>query len=188
MDIFPRVRGARATRAIKALGSRTPARVSAAVLRTWLDCWCTQIWHDAPCIFCQRERWDDLEHMPHCALARGFSQRSFGIRTPATPRERNTDFLLLGSDVAELLVLKAIRVAALYHVHCKSRSIPHSFHSPKAALKAVEQAAKEAVMGHAAATRVLDRRWREGLATRLARRPRAEVDIVPAPRRRRLNA
>ena len=109
LDMFPRVMGVRAARTIIAVGRRAPPRVAAAVLRTWFDGWCTQrrLGADGPCIFCRIDHADYMEHLPHCRIVRDCSQRSLGLPTPGTPRERNTDFLRLGADEGDVLVLKA---------------------------------------------------------------------------------
>ena len=128
-----------------------------------------------------------MEHLPHCRLVRDFSERSLGLPTLGTPGERNADFLLLGADEGDVLVLKAVRLAALYTVHCKARFASWSIQEPSMAFKAVEQAAKEAVMGHAAATRAFDRRWWRAEARDPARRPDGYAEAAPLPRRRRIN-
>ena len=138
MDLIERVRVERALEVLPALASSIPARVRAAVIRSWWNGWATSRRFQnraGLCIFgCQHE--DSLEHYAHCGTVREFGCRSLAL-APSPPEMAMADFLVLiprySAEHKELLSKKAHRVAAVYLVHCRarhsaSRSAPLTWH------------------------------------------------------------
>ena len=78
------------------------------------------------------------------------------IRRPS-PEARLSNFLGLDTTAAEdteETILKAIRLAAVYRVHCACRH--GRLQRGRAAIEAVRQACREVVRGHARAGRAYD--------------------------------
>ena len=83
--------------------------------------------------------------------------RELNLTRAATPGDRLADFLGLAyreTDGMDAAVLRAIRLAAIYRVHCLCRH--GQLRRGAAAAEALQQACREVVKGHRAACRVYD--------------------------------
>ena len=163
---LPGVRPRRATAVLTALGQLAPPRLVAAIWRTLWNGWltrrrmakrCNQL-HS--CIFgCDYD--DSIEHYGRCPHVAQFAWSRLRISRCTDPPHRLSDFLLLDlpnpDALSHLLVLKAIRTASVYRVHC---AVLHSrVRRGTAAVEALPQAAQQLVRGHPGATRMLDAAW-----------------------------
>jgi hypothetical protein len=160
---FPRVRAQRAVRALQTLRTLVPPRVIAALIRSLWNGWVTsrrmqKATHDAGgCIFgC--EAVDCIEHYASCIRVAEFARKWLRLPHPPTPPEQLADFLLLDAaapaeDPARL-TRKALRLAAVYHVHNWRRHRPSC--TPAVATEALAQALREATLGHPGAMRCLE--------------------------------
>ena len=158
MDMFPRIRVERAMLLLPAIASATPARVRAAVLRTWWNGWVTKRrfqQRSRGCIFgCDYP--DSIEHYAYCPVVAEFGSRFLGLGRAEDPV---ADFMVLSprytSADQAVLVRKAVRVAAVYKLHCSVR------HRPSGAAATLRpetlfQTAREIARGHAKVCQILD--------------------------------
>ena len=81
--------------------------------------------------------------------------------SPEGQSARLADFLLLDvsapDDHQASVVLRAVRLCGVYKVHC---AVAHrGLQRGAAAMEALPQAFREAVRGHAVASRIFDTRW-----------------------------
>ena len=164
LPLFPRIRAQRAVAMLQRLSAMSPPRVFAAVLRTLWSGWCTarRFGGRSHCVFCGMEDADSLEHATVCRVLANFGHDFLRLRYHALPGQRRLAFLLLepASQLAdETLLLGAIRVTAAYHVHCRFRRSTHARGGREWARRALEQRAKEAVLGHPRAMSMFDARW-----------------------------
>ena len=150
MGVFPRVRVIRAQSILSRLQDAAPPCVRAALLRSWFNGWCTGRRFQQPrsCIFgCSYE--DSIEHYAWCPVVREFAWRRLAI-----PHSLSgiAEFLLLDRDhratPRDALIRLAIRTAAVYRVHCRSR---HAEHATIPTAESLGMAALELVRGHPAA-------------------------------------
>jgi hypothetical protein len=165
---FPRVRATRAIRVLQMLAKLVPPRVVAALLRTLWNGWTTErrmqrAVHDGKgCIFgCEAA--DSIEHYASCSTVASFARRSLRLPHMPTPPEQLADFLILDVSNPEankaLLTRKALRVAAVYHVHNWRRHYTGS--DPAMTTEALLQALRAAVAGHPVAVRALAATWEQ---------------------------
>ena len=119
----------------------------------------------APCLFCGSERGDSLVHYSACRVLAVFGRDHLRLPYHVEPGLRRIGFLLLaGSDVMtdSLLTLGALRIAAAYRLHCQFRRRPDALQGREGVRRALEQAVRELVQGHAPAMACYDRRWGSG--------------------------
>ena len=164
LPLFPRVRAQRAVAMLQRLSLISPPRVFAAVLRTLWSGWCSarRFGRRSRCIFCGMEDADSLEHVTACRVLANFGHDFLRLPYHALPGQRRLAFLFLepASQLAdETLLLGAIRVTAAYHVHCRFRRNALVHKGREWARRALEQRAREAVLGHPRAMTIFDARW-----------------------------
>ena len=163
LPIFPRVAATRALLVMARLRRLVQPRVIAAVIRTWFNGWCTsrRFQQQGSCIFGCRYGEDAVQHYLQCGVLHGFAAQRLRLVSPVEPQQRRLAALLLLprnslDDVA--LTLRALLVAAAYSLHCKCRRTG-ALGNEEVVRRALEQAVKEAALGHPSATRCLDTRW-----------------------------
>ena len=161
--IFPGLplRVARRTlRHLHRLKSLAPPRLSAAVLSTAWNRWCTErrFGRHGPCVLqCGVQQGEDsVEHYALCPIVRGFAASFLRLDFPGA---RGLEVLTLSApelDCDVTLVRAAILAYATWrHTEATRRAgsvpRPHRFHD-----HGLQQAAREAVKGHPRASGVLD--------------------------------
>ena len=160
---FPRVRTARGLRFLRSLSSCVPPRVWAATWRALWNGWPTarrtQGRDGLPgCLFdCVEGAPDSIEHYSNCRALHAELESELGMIRRPSPEARLSNFLGLDTTAAEdteETILKAIRLAAVYRVHCACRH--GRLQRGRAAIEAVRQACREVVRGHARAGRAYD--------------------------------
>ena len=170
LQLYPRLRAQRALLVLPRLAAIAPPRVSAAVLRTWWSGWCTRrrFGTRGPCVFCGRHDLDSVEHASVCRVLAEFGRDHLCLQYHAEPDARRLQFLLLEPaswlDDRRLL-LGALRIAAAYRVHCKFRRHARAGDDRVFIRQALAQAAREALLGHTAASAAYDSRWAAARAT-----------------------
>ena len=167
MELFPRLRGQRAVAVLRRLAALAPPRVCAAVLRTWWSGWCTarRFGSRGTCRFGCADAADSVEHASVCRLLAQFGRDHLCLQYHAVPGPRRLQFLLLEhASVLDdrNLLFGALRIAAAYRVHCTLRRRAMGRIDQPFIFQALQQATKEAVRGHAAATAAYDSRWAIG--------------------------
>jgi hypothetical protein len=151
-------------RRLLALRGLVAPRVAAACFSTIWNRWTTERRFQRrssasnQCVFgCGGNAEDALEHYRHCAIIRSFAWRSCRIRYGADT------FFLAGEgepwvgDNGDALVLMAITIYASYVVYNEGKH--NGGWTEGTVQRALEQAARNAVRGHAHSQRVLDRCW-----------------------------
>ena len=181
LPVLPRVRVSRIQAVLKRLPRLVPPRVIAAVIRTLYKGWTTRrrFQQEGPCCFGCRLGEDSEQHYAGCPRVQAFATRRMRLRPEEEPRNRTTSFLLLDSASLlpdDTLTKRALVTAAAYRAHCKLRRLS-PLRSEEEALRALEQAAKDAAAGHRNAMRVLDGRW-----VQAARIPDDSAPLPPPPR------
>ena len=155
------------------------------MLRTWFDGWCTgaRFQVHGKCVFGCARGLDSVHHYAVCPVVHKFAHKNLRIAPPPV-EERTQHFMLLDTASAlpdVLLTRRALLVAAAYRVHCKCRR-KGSVGTDEDVTRALEQAAKEAAMGHGSATLALDSRWVPAPGTpRAAAAPRTAPTATRAP-------
>ena len=153
---YPRLRAQRAVVVINRLATLVPPRVCAAVLRIWLAGWCSarRFGSTGSCVCCSLAGSDSVAHASVCRALADFGSQHLGLARHGIPDDRRLHFLLLES-ASQLcdskLILGAIRVSAAYRVHCRLRRKGQDRGNREMVMRALAQAAKESVLGHAAA-------------------------------------
>jgi len=159
----PRVVADRFLCRISKLGALVPPRVVAAVFSTAWNRWCTARRFQKRdracnncCLGCGGGAEDSIEHYSRCKAVRDFHNSVLNIQA-----EWLLPFWLgvhssQGYD-EELLACGAIGAFAVYMVTNKARH--GGFLSTAEAKQALHQAAKEAVLGHRKAVKILSTRW-----------------------------
>ena len=163
LELVPRIRGIRAVAALRRISQLLPPRVGAAVLRTWWSGWCTarRFGGRASCLFCGADNGDSVEHAGVCPTLAAFGRDYLHLPYAGTLELRRRAFLLLDprSQLSDItLAMGAVRMAAAYPEHCRFRR-QRGVWGPAWARRALEQAAKQAVLGHTGAMRLFDSRW-----------------------------
>ena len=151
----------RALKVMKRLKGLIPPGVTAAILRTWFNGWCTrrrfQLKQDNKCMFgCDDE--DSVEHYSCCKQVERWSVRELRCEACDSAIVRRRSFLLLGSELIsdDALIIGALRIAAVYRVH---NSVRHSgSRSSLRAISALSQAIKDVAMGSNRCARLIARR------------------------------
>ena len=160
---FPRVRVERCMHFLQTLGPRVPPRVWAAAWRALWNGWPTnrrtQGREGLPgCLFaCSDDAADSIEHYASCRALHPVAESELGLNWQPTPEARLADFLGLShrrGDNPREAVLRALRLAAVYKVHCLCRHGGTS--RGPAALEAIRQAFRELVRGHPRAAQFYD--------------------------------
>ena len=113
---------------MRRLPKQTPPRVRAAILRTWLNGWCTGArfgQRRGTCrLGCPSAR-DDLRHYVCCPVLWRFGVDELRVQDPATPEGRTAKALLWDTASSkEELVREARLIATGYRAHCKLRHTP----------------------------------------------------------------
>ena len=117
------------------------------------------------CMFdCSPSAEDSIEHYANCQIGHSIVARELGLQRPDRPADRLASFL--GLDLGprsddSAVVLRGIRLAAMYRVHCHCRH--GALRRGHAAREALPQACREVVRGHRRAGTVYDdaqARWR----------------------------
>lgn len=163
LPLYPRLRAARAAAVTARLRKLAPPRVLAAVLRTWFNGWCTKrrFQCKGSCVFGCTFGEDSVDHYMRCSKLHQHAR--VRLRLPMHPliEDRGTSFMLLDSP-SQLsdahLVLRALLLTAAYRLHCKFR-FSHPFAEEEIRQRALDQAVKEAALGHGGAMSALDGVW-----------------------------
>ena len=163
LSIFPRIRAMRATRVVPRLRRLVPPRVAAAVLRTWFNGWCTKrrFQGRSKCIFGCTYGEDAVDHYMSCTCLYRHGTTRLLLPPAADFFDRGTSFMLLDSKAAlpdDVLTKRALLLAAAYRLHCRYRR-EVGFADDEVRRRALDQAVKEAALGHAGAVRLLDGLW-----------------------------
>lgn len=163
LPLFPRIQAARAMTVLARLRRLVPPRVTAAVLRTWYNGWCTtrRFQSHSPCRFGCRLGEDSVDHYMRCSRLHGVGKSALRLQVSHDMGLRAVQFLLLEPAAAlpdATLTRRALHLAAAYRLHCHCRREPPII-SDDVLARALGQAAKEAAMGHAKALQVLDSTW-----------------------------
>ena len=163
VDVFPRIRAINAVAFLKTLRGKVPPRAWAAVWRALWNGWATHRRTQgregmAGCMFCcSDEAPDSLEHYASCQWVQAVAGQQLRLHRRATPESRLASLLGLdwrpGGD-EEVAVRVAIRLAALYRVHCLCRH--GHVQRGAAAAEALGQSCREVVRGCQRATHVYD--------------------------------
>ena len=158
---LPGRRPRRAMAVLRELEKRVPPRVRAAIVRTWLNGWCTQRRFQS----CGSCRWgclhgaDSIEHYSQCRVLEGLFSRRLRLPALADPAARSERFLLLHGARGDELVRCSLWLAAVYRAHNEARVTGIDFAENECARRALEQALREQVRGHARATATLHTLW-----------------------------
>ena len=116
---------------------------------------------------CSETSPDSIEHYANCTIGHSVFARELGMSRAATPQGRLAAFLGLDLRAAEdddAVILRGIRLAAMYRVHCHCR---HG--QPRrgpAAVEALRQACREVVKGHRQASAAYDAAQARGRGSR----------------------
>ena len=139
-----------------------PPRVTAALVRTWFNDWCTtrrfQLRDRAKCYFGCQECPDDLEHYSCCKCIGQWANRRIGCETAVSVVDRRKSFLLLDGDAVsdEELVANALRLTVAYMAYNGARH--RSETGAGLTRNSLEQYIKEAAAGHPTTMRVVRQR------------------------------
>jgi hypothetical protein len=163
LPVFPRLRAERAVAVTARLRKLAPPRVLAAVLRTWYNGWCTKrrFQGKGSCIFGCTFGEDSVDHYMRCAKLHQHAQVRLRLPMHLLSADRGKSFLLLDSPALlpdDQLTLRALLVAAAYRLHCKLRLAP-PLADEEFRRRALDQAVKEAALGHSGAMSTLDGVW-----------------------------
>ena len=163
LPLFPRIRAMRAARVMGRLRSLVPPRVLAAVLRTWFNGWCTlRRFHGrGDCLFGCTCGEDSIDHYMRCARLHAYGQSRLRLARADNPLQLSLNFMLLAPTSAitdEVLSRRALLMAAAYRLHCRHRHTG-SLTDEGILSRALDQAVKEATLGHQVAMRHLDGIW-----------------------------
>ena len=102
-----------------------------------------------------------MQHYLKCRRLHSFGTNRLLLPAEPQPEARTLAALLLQPRSAledEVLTRRALLLAAAYRLHCTHRR-GRPFADEEALQRALEQAVKQAAMGHPAAVRCLDGRW-----------------------------
>ena len=124
-DVLPGHRVQRSVEAMRRLPRKTPPRIKAAVLRSWLDGWCTKRRfgsRGSKCMFGCEHGEDALSHYTRCSKVWGFGCKHLHLDVPETPSGRTTAAMLWerGCPKKRLIDL-ATMMAVAYRAHNKLR-------------------------------------------------------------------
>jgi hypothetical protein len=163
LPLFPRIRAMRAIRVLGRLRRLVPPRVLAAVLRTWYNGWCTKrrFQGKGECLFGCTCGEDSIDHYMRCACLHAYGQSRLRLARADNPLELSLNFMLLAPTSAitdEVLSRRALLMAAAYRLHCRHRHTG-SLTGEGILSRALDQAVKEATLGHQVAMRHLDGIW-----------------------------
>lgn len=126
LPLLPGHRAARALRVMAVLKGRVAPRVQAAVLRTWMNGWCTQgrFQGKAGCMWGCPHGEDDTRHYASCTRLAAAADAVLNLPPIRDLSHRAEDFLLLrpgAQDPREVVFTKALRLTAAYRLHCRWR-------------------------------------------------------------------
>ena len=163
LPLFPRLRATRAAAITCRLRKLAPPRVLAAVLRTWFNGWCSQRRFQAKgrCLFGCSLGEDSIEHYMRCSKLHLHARDRLKLPLHMANDARGLSFMLLDSPSMlpdAQLTIRALLLAAAYGLHCKLRQ-QAPFADDETLRRALDQAIKEAAIGHPGATATLDRVW-----------------------------
>jgi hypothetical protein len=164
LPLYPRLRATRATAVTARLRKLAPPRVLAAVLRTWFNGWCTKrrFQGKGNCIFGCAFGEDSVDHYMRCLKLHQHAQVRLRLPLPPLCEDRGKSFMLLDSPSQlsdEHLVLRALLLTAAYRLHCKLR-LASPLTNSETRQRALDQAVKEAALGHSGAMTTLDGIWK----------------------------
>ena len=139
---------------MEVLRGHAPPRLSAAVLSTLLNRWCTErrFQREGPCLFGCVDQADSIEHYLACRVFRTFTRTFLGSCSPAL---EDREWHLLAHEALDSpgkIVKVAIGLYAAYRATQRLRRLPPH---QRAALsqdeisRMLQQAAREGVRGHA---------------------------------------
>jgi hypothetical protein len=161
LPLFPRLRATRAELVTGRLKKLVPPRVLAAVLRTWYNGWCSKRRFQGKglCLFGCTLGEDAVDHYMRCSKIHHHGCRRLRLPMHPAVEERGLSCMLLDSELPDdQLVLRALLLTAAYRLHCTLRLRP-PFCEDEVLRRALDQATKEAAMGHTKATAILDGVW-----------------------------
>ena len=153
----------RAARVLDRLRLLVPPRVTAAVLRTWFNGWCTKhrFQGRGACIFGCSMGADKVDHYMRCTRLHGHGLARLRLPFSGTAEERGLCFFLfecIGQLTHGVPARRALLLTAAYKLHCRLR-YRRGFANAEEQRRALDQAVKEAALGHAGAMRVPDGIW-----------------------------
>ncbi len=159
---FPGVTSSRCIKALRSLRGLVPPRVSAAVLRTMWNGWCTGRRfqkYDTCCFRCGSFfQEDSIEHYGRCPIVVGFARTKLRIRPNVWNLSYITTLGLAESACTnEDLTVRALWIYAAYRAHNLLRYKPLSAAEDPADI--LLQFSKEGSLGHEGAMRTLDTIW-----------------------------
>jgi hypothetical protein len=164
MTLFPRLRAARAAAAAARLRRLVAPQVLSAATRLWMNGWCSRRRFQGygPCIFGCRYGEDAIDHYCQCTKLHDYGCRR--LRLPRAPDldQRATSFMLLEPRSAlpdDRLVRRALLVTAAYRLHYLAQHGQPLNTDPEYLQRALDQAVKEAALGHPRAMQTLDSIW-----------------------------
>jgi exonuclease III len=163
LPLFPRIRAMRATRVMSRLRSLVPPRVLAAVLRTWFNGWCTKrrFQSSGECLFGCSLGEDSVDHYMSCSRLHSYGCTRLRLSQGRTFADRGLSFMLLDATASltdAVLTRRALLVAAAYRLHCRHRR-SEGFREDAVLSRALDQAVKEAALGHRTAMKCYDSIW-----------------------------
>jgi hypothetical protein len=171
MGVLPNHRVRRALKVIQSSKGQFNPRVTAALLRTWYNGWCTKrrFQHrklEGDCIFaCCKEAEDSVEHYSVCRALEQLAWKYLHIgRSSRNLQDRRAEFLLPQDaqpdfrDHNSLLGRRMLHMTVAYLTHCSSR---HATTNKLGAWAegAYAQALREVCRGDPHATRLMDTAW-----------------------------
>lgn len=118
-----------AMRVLASIRGQVPPRCQFALLRTWLNGWCTGSRFGVQGSRCSAgcDGPDSIRHYASCPRIREVARRRLGLVRRATPEEQLEDFLGLGSaDTAEAHRVRVTWAGAVYrwHTHLRHEAVP----------------------------------------------------------------
>ena len=121
--MLPGRRVERCRRVVKKLPKATPPRARAAVLRTWLDGWCTARrfgTRGTHCRFGCQFGEDSLEHYLRCSRLWRFGSTALQLHDPVDPTERTTAALLWETGCSEQRLGRLATLVAVGYKACNT--------------------------------------------------------------------
>jgi hypothetical protein len=154
----PAWRSRRACWLLKCVGKLSPPRVQAAVFGTLWNRWTTarRFQKTAPCLLCQEEASDSIEHYSCCRIVREVMARFLRLDTEIYCNLHS--FLLIHPAIGTREQLSCISLL-IYGVYKLTNSLRPTGASCSEPFEALRQAVKEGAKGHSFSMKVLDTRW-----------------------------
>ncbi len=154
----------RAARVMSRLRSLVPPRVLAAVLRTWYNGWCKKrrFQSSGECLFGCSLGEDSVDHYMSCSRLHSYGLARLRLPQGRTFADRGLSFMLLEATASlsdAVLTRRALLVAAAYRLHCRHRRSEGFQEETVLSRALLDQAVKEAALGHRAAMKCYDIIW-----------------------------